>query len=121
MGSLGDDKALHLIGRSSDIINRGGVKVSGSRIEEILKEMPEISEAAACGISGSSGLEEIWIGVVANGSIDVERIKSHLHAHDDIRIAPDEVILLDEIPRGELGKVQKPRLKELLLGIKRGR
>ena len=31
---------------------------------------------------------------------------------------PDEVFILDELPRGELGKVQKYRLKELLLSAK---
>ena len=43
------------------MINRGGVKVSATKIEEILEALPEIKEAAACGVEGASGLEEIWI------------------------------------------------------------
>jgi len=30
------------------------------------------------------------------------------------------VFVVDQIPRGDLGKVQKYRLKELLLGLKKG-
>jgi acyl-coenzyme A synthetase/AMP-(fatty) acid ligase len=120
IGSLDANGVLRLVGRGSDVINRGGVKVSGTRIEEILKAMPEISDAAACGVAGASGLEEIWIAVVANGGVDIDGIKRHLGKHHDIRSTPNEVFVVDRIPRGDLGKVQQHRLKELLLGLKRG-
>ena len=119
IGSLTAEGILRFAGRSSDVINRGGVKVSGSRIEEILRSLPQINEAAACGVVGASGLEEIWIAIEANGSVDIGEIEELLRTHVDIGIAPDEVFVLDEIPRGELGKVQKLRLKELLLSRKR--
>jgi len=120
IGSFDKQGILRLVGRSSDVINRGGVKVSGARIEDILKQMPEIRDAAACGVVGASSLEEIWVAVVGNGAIDIDGIKQHLREHADIGIAPDEVFVVDQIPRGDLGKVQKYRLKELLLGLKRG-
>ncbi len=53
--------------------------------------------------------------MVANGPIGVEAIKQHLAEHDDVKIAADEVLEFDELPRGELGKVQKFRLRELML------
>jgi acyl-CoA synthetase (AMP-forming)/AMP-acid ligase II len=115
VGSLTKDGVLCLSGRSSDVINRGGVKVSGSRIEEILQALPDIKEAAACGVVGPSGLEEIWVAVVANGFFEVDAIKQLLAEHDDVKIAADEVLEFDELPRGELGKVQKFRLRELML------
>ena len=67
-GSLTADGVLCLAGRISDVINRGGVKVSGAKIEKILEELPGISEVAACGVIGSSGMEEIWVAVVADGA-----------------------------------------------------
>ena len=118
IGSLTTEGILRFAGRSSDVINRGGVKVSGNRIEEILRSLPQIKEAAACGIIGPSGLEEIWIAIEANGSVNVGEIEEILRTHVDIGVAPDEVFVLDELPRGELGKVQKLRLKELLLNRK---
>ena len=103
---------------SSNLTPSAIVKVSGNRIEEILRALPQIKEAAACGIIGPSGLEEIWIAVEANGSVNVGEIEEILRTHVDIGVAPDEVFVLDELPRGELGKVQKLRLKELLLNRK---
>lgn len=120
LGSLDNDGTLHVLGRSSDVINRSGFKVSGRRIEEILQALPEIEEAAACGIIGKTGVEELWIGVVPKGAIDVERIKILLSEHNDVQICPDEIIVMDELPRGELGKVQRPLLKDLMLNMKKG-
>jgi acyl-coenzyme A synthetase/AMP-(fatty) acid ligase len=123
IGTLSADGVLRLAGRSSDVINRGGIKVSGTRIEEILRALPQIKEAAACGIPGPSGLEEIWIAVVLNGPADGEQIEQEiekiLRGHVDVGIEPDETFLFDELPVGELGKVQKPRLKELMLARKK--
>jgi acyl-coenzyme A synthetase/AMP-(fatty) acid ligase len=119
LGSLTADGVLRIHGRSSDVINRGGVKVSGARIEQILEGLPQVKEAAACGVLGPSGLEEIWIAIVPDGSVDTEEIKRALREHQDVLIAPDEVFLLDQLPRGELGKVQKFQLKELLLSRKK--
>ena len=120
IGSLTADGVLCLTGRSSDVINRGGFKVSGTKIEEILQALPNIREAAACGVAASSGLEEIWIAVVADGPVDVEQIRRTLREHRDVRVAPDEVLALDALPRGDLGKVQKYRLKEMMLNLKKG-
>jgi len=119
LGMLTADGILRFAGRSSDVINRGGVKVSGTRIEEVLKALPQVKEAAACGIPGPSGLEEIWIAIVPEGPVDVEEIGKILSSHADIGVLPDEVFILDELPRGELGKVQKVRLRELLLSRKK--
>jgi acyl-coenzyme A synthetase/AMP-(fatty) acid ligase len=119
IGVLSTDGVLRLAGRSSDVINRGGLKVSGTRIEEILRALPQIKDAAACGVPGPSGLEEIWIAVVPNGEAETERIEDEigkaLREHVEVGVEPDEVFLFDTLPLGELGKVQKPRLKELML------
>ncbi len=120
VGLLDDDGIIYLVGRTSDVINRGGKKVSGARIEEIVKELPEIRDAAACGVAGPSGLEEIWIAVVAGSGVDIDGVKQHLRRHKDVGIAPDQVFTVDHIPRGDLGKVQQHRLKEQLLALKKG-
>jgi acyl-coenzyme A synthetase/AMP-(fatty) acid ligase len=110
---------LHFSGRANDVINRGGVKISGAKVEEILQSLPNIREAAACGIAGPSGLEEIWVAVVPDGPVDIADIGRILREHTDVGIAPDQVVVLDELPRGELGKVQKYRLRELLVNTKK--
>ena len=46
--------------------------------------------------------------------------KAKVQAHPDVGENLSELFVLPELPRGDLGKVQKPRLKELLLGLRKG-
>lgn len=120
IGRLTENGLLCLIGRYSDVINRGGLKIAASKIEEVLEALPQIKEAAACGMEGSSGLEEIWIAFVLQSSIDPAEIKSHIMGHPDLGFEVDEVIEVPAMPRNDAGKVQKHLLKEALLRLKKG-
>jgi acyl-coenzyme A synthetase/AMP-(fatty) acid ligase len=120
IGRLTENGLLCLAGRYSDVINRGGLKVSATKIEEVLEALPQIKEAAACGVEGASGLEEIWIAVVPQSPVDLVGIRSHIKEHRDLGFDVDEVIEVPTLPRNDVGKVQKHLLKETLLRLKRG-
>jgi acyl-coenzyme A synthetase/AMP-(fatty) acid ligase len=120
IGRLTENGLLCLAGRYSDVINRGGLKIAASKIEEVLEALPQIKEAAACGVQTSSGLEEIWVAVVPQSSIDPAEIKSHIMGHRDLGFDVDEVIEVPAIPRNDAGKAQKHLLKETLLRLKKG-
>ena len=119
IGSMTTDGVLRIQGRAGDLINRGGVKVSGTRIEQIASEFAGVKEAAACGVLGPSGMEEIWVAIVPDGALDIDDLKLKLRDHSDIGIAPDEVFVLNALPRGDLGKVQTYRLREMMLSLKK--
>jgi len=120
IGRVTEHGVLCLAGRHADVINRGGVKVSATRIEEALEALPQIREAAACGVEGGSGLEEIWVAVVSETPFDPAGIKHHLKEHRDVGVMVDEVFELQTLPRNDVGKIQKHTLKETLLSLKRG-
>jgi acyl-coenzyme A synthetase/AMP-(fatty) acid ligase len=120
VGRLTEDGILCLTGRTSDVINIGGVKVSARRIEEVLETMEEVREASACGVEDAVGMERLWAAVVANGPVDGAALKSKAQAHPDIGSNLSELFILPELPRGDAGKVQKPRLKDIMLGLKKG-
>jgi long-chain acyl-CoA synthetase len=120
LGTLNEDRVLCITGRSTDVINSGGIKVSSTRIEEALQSLPLVKEAGACGIVGPNGIEEVWIAVVTEGPVDVAAIKQHLRGHKNVRLEPREVFVVDQIPRGDLGKIQRARLREQLLALKKG-
>jgi acyl-coenzyme A synthetase/AMP-(fatty) acid ligase len=118
-GCLTADGILCLTGRTSDLINLGGVKVSARPIEDILEAMADVREAAACGVEDASGLERVWVAVVANGPVDAAALKAKAQAHPEIGSNLSELFVLPDLPRGELGKVQKHKLKDILLGLKK--
>jgi len=120
IGYITEDGVLCIAGRTTDVINRGGFKISAVKIAGIIETLTSVKEAAACGVEGKSGLEEVWVAVVPNGEIDAAKIKTLVANHDEGGVEVDEVFVVDEIPRGDLGKVQKIRLKDMLLKLKRG-
>jgi acyl-coenzyme A synthetase/AMP-(fatty) acid ligase len=119
VGSLTDTGILCLTGRTSDLINIGGVKLSARHIEEIVEAMEEVREAAACGVQDAASVEQLWVAVVANGTVDSEALKAKVQAHPDVRGHLSELFVVPELPRGDLGKVQKAKLKEMLLGLRK--
>jgi acyl-coenzyme A synthetase/AMP-(fatty) acid ligase len=66
-------------------------------------------------------MEQLWVAVVTKGPIDSEALKGKARAHPDIGENLSELFVLPELPRGDLGKVQKVKLRELLLGLHKGR
>jgi acyl-coenzyme A synthetase/AMP-(fatty) acid ligase len=119
IGRLTDDGVLCVTGRGSDVINSGGVKVSAAKIEEIVQAIPEIRDAAACGILGPTGVEEVWLAVVAAAPVDSEAIGRLLKENREVGLEPAQVFVVDSLPRGDLGKLQRYRLKEQLLALKK--
>ena len=119
IGRFTKDGILCVAGRTVDVINIGGVKVSARRIEEVLETMEGVREAAACGVDDAAGMERLWAAVIANGPVDAAALKAKAQAHPDIGSNLSELFVLPEFPRGDAGKVQKPRLKDIMLGLRK--
>jgi acyl-coenzyme A synthetase/AMP-(fatty) acid ligase len=108
------DGILCVEGRADDVINCGGVKFSGERLDEAVRTYPKVRDAGVCGIRGPSGIEELWIGVAADGVIDVSKMKQWFELNNK-PIIVGRILMLDNIPRNALGKLQRHLLKEALI------
>jgi 2,3-dihydroxybenzoate-AMP ligase len=110
---------LCVAGRSGDVINRGGNKMSAAVIEEILISQPGVKDGGACGIMGESGINELWIGVVPEATIDIDKLKQNLESDERFNTRVDEILVLDSVPRNELGKIKRHELRDTLLAAKK--
>jgi acyl-coenzyme A synthetase/AMP-(fatty) acid ligase len=79
---------------------------------------PGVKEAATCAVRDRSGIDVVWIGIVAEGELDQAAIMTFLAESGEFPIEPREILSIDEVPRNDLGKIQRHKLKELLLGLK---
>jgi acyl-coenzyme A synthetase/AMP-(fatty) acid ligase len=113
-GSLTADGVLCITGRADDVINCGGVKVSGTILDDAVRGYPGVKDAAVCGVRGPSGIEEIWIGLVSEGTVDVAGLKKWVEASQE-SVVVGKVFMLDKIPRNALGKLQRHLLKNGLV------
>jgi acyl-coenzyme A synthetase/AMP-(fatty) acid ligase len=117
VGWLTEDGVLCIAGRKGDVVNRGGVKLSVTDFENFLRSCPGVNDAGVCTLMGASGIDEIWIGLVLEPSVDIGSLRQSIEGNTDFGRNLDKLFVVEAIPRGALGKIQREELKKLLQGI----
>ena len=113
MGLLAPDGHLHLAGRSSEIINAGGVKLDPSRIDAALQASGLVDDVAAFAHSGPRAPNGFSIAVVPSPSFDTAALE-RIVAAQARGLVPDYVIQVTSIPRGPTGKIRRFELTRRL-------
>ena len=112
-GMLDENGYLTITGRLKELINRSGEKISPREIDEVLLDHPAVDEAVAFGVAHQTHGEEASAAVVLKG----EATPQELIAFCKTRLAdfkvPRVIHVMDEIPRGPTGKIQRRALTEL--------
>jgi malonyl-CoA/methylmalonyl-CoA synthetase len=119
--SRDDDGYVRILGRTSvDILKSGGYKLSALEIEEVLREHPGVADVAVVGLPDETWGERVVACVIARKEVSPSCSSDSVRAFARERLAPykvpREVVVMDELPRNAIGKVQKPSLTKLLLG-----
>jgi acyl-coenzyme A synthetase/AMP-(fatty) acid ligase len=118
IGLVTANGALCIRGRGDDVINCGGLKVSAGSLDEVLLKCSGVRDAAVCGVKGESGMEELWVGVVPAAGFAVDQLQRELELDakfsEILKGVGAEVIVIDQIPRNQLGKIQRRELREKL-------
>ena len=114
IGSLDGDGFLTLHGREQDLINRGGEKVSPLEIDHALLRHPEVAEAAAFAIPHRRLGEDIAAAVVLRKGARVTPmdLREFLSSQLALFKVPRRIVLVDHLPKGVTGKIQRQRLAE---------
>jgi acyl-CoA synthetase (AMP-forming)/AMP-acid ligase II len=108
-GAFDGDGYLSLTGRLKEIINRGGEKISPLEVDAVLLTHPAIGQVVAFSIPHSKLGEDLGVAVVAREgeSVTEKDVKDFAAARlADFKV-PRTVVILDEIPKGATGKVQR--------------
>jgi acyl-CoA synthetase (AMP-forming)/AMP-acid ligase II/acyl carrier protein len=112
LGQLDSDGFLTLTGRSKDVINRGGEKISPLEIERVALELPSVSEAACYPVPHPTLGEQVGLSVVpatgtAGATVSEAEVLNHLRSHLAEYKLPRRVAVLDQFPRLGSGKVDR--------------
>ncbi len=113
-GTVDEDGYLRLTGRIKELINRGGEKISPLEVDDILLRHPAVAEALAFAVPHKSLGEDIHAAVV----LKAEASEKELLAHCSTMLAnfkvPKQIHILDQLPRGATGKLQRLAMAKLL-------
>jgi len=117
IGRFDEDGFLTLVDRRKDMIISGGFNLYPSDLEAVLRQHPDVADAAVAGVPSERWGETpaAWIVVRAGARIDAESLRTWVNE----RVGKTQRIaflqLVDELPRSAIGKVLKRELRERFL------
>lgn len=105
---------LYIQGRASmDIIKSGGEKISALEIEREILGLPEIDECSVIGIPSEEWGEEVTAVVKLSKGVDIYEVQDLKKGLKGVLAGwkiPKRLIVVDAIPRNQMGKVNKKNL-----------
>jgi amino acid adenylation domain-containing protein len=115
-GYLDGEGYLFLTGRLKEIINRGGEKISPREVDEALQGHPAVAQAVAFAVPDPRLGEQVAAAVVLreHAAATEREIREFAAGRlADFKV-PRRVLVVEELPKGPTGKVQRLGLAEKL-------
>jgi malonyl-CoA/methylmalonyl-CoA synthetase len=114
LGKIDDKGYVHILGRGKDLVISGGFNVYPKEIESEIDAIPGVIESAVIGVPHADFGEGVTAVVVCDKSarIDESSVLKALEGRLAKFKMPKRVIVVDELPRNAMGKVQKNILRE---------
>jgi fatty-acyl-CoA synthase len=112
------DGTVHLLGRGSVVINTGGEKVYPEEVEEVIKRLPEVADAACVGVPDDRFGERVGalVELVPGAQLDPTAVADAVRAELAAYKVPRMVRMVATIGRSPAGKVDYPALARIAAG-----
>lgn len=113
LGRVDEDGYVHIVGRGKDLIISGGFNIYPKELETLLDDQPGVLESAVIGVPHPDfGETPVGLLVAEPGATpDLDAIMARAQAELARFKHPRKLIVLDELPRNTMGKVQKNALR----------
>jgi malonyl-CoA/methylmalonyl-CoA synthetase len=119
LGRIDGDGYVHIVGRAKDLVISGGYNVYPKEVETELNALPGVLESAVFGVPHpdfGEGVTAVVVpqlqAVLSEGDI-IHSLQARLARYK----VPKRVLLIDELPRNTMGKVQKNVLRSVYASL----
>ena len=114
MGRVSADGYVTISGRAKDLVITGGFNVYPKEVELLIDAMPGVLESAVFGVPHPDFGEAVTAAVVAKPGalLDEAAMIATLRQHLAAFKCPKRIIIVPELPRNAMGKMQKAKLRE---------
>ena len=114
LATMDDEGYINIVGRSKDMVIRGGENVYPREVEEFLYSHPDIADVQVIGVPDERYGEELmaWIILRPGAELDRDAVREFCSGKIAHYKIPRYVKLVDEFPMTVTGKVQKFRMRE---------
>jgi malonyl-CoA/methylmalonyl-CoA synthetase len=113
LGRIDRDGYVHIVGRAKDLVISGGFNVYPKEVESELDALPGVLESAVFGVPHPDFGEGVTAAVVSRAGAVLS--EAQIIAAIKARLArykiPKRILIVDELPRNTMGKVQKNALR----------
>jgi len=118
LGRRDADGFYFVTGRLKELIIKGGENIAPREVDEVLLRHPAVLEAAAFGVPCERYGQDVMAAVVARPGVgcDADAVRAFCIEELGRYKAPRAVVVVDELPKGPSGKVQRLQLAERLAG-----
>jgi fatty-acyl-CoA synthase len=108
---------VHIVDRRKDMVISGGFNIYPREIEDVLHEHPAVRSAAVVGLPHEKWGEAVCAVVVLQeaATADESELTAYVKARKGRLLAPKRLVFWNEIPLTNLGKVDKKRIRNLLI------
>ena len=111
---------LTLVGRTKQMINRGGESISPLEIQNVIHSHPLVAEAAVFSVPHPTLGENVAAAIVLHpdSELSQEALQKYLGERLSSQKVPYRIIELKEFPMNNIGKVQNAQLAELFVNMR---
>jgi long-chain acyl-CoA synthetase len=83
----------------------------------VLLSHPDITASAVVGIRRPSGTEDVSAAVVVRegATVDTEQLRDYCRTRLTAYKVPKKIVVLDELPRSLVGKVERRKVRDILV------
>ncbi|WP_424971805.1 non-ribosomal peptide synthetase [Dinoroseobacter sp. S76] len=113
LGYFDEDGFLFLTGRAKELINRGGEKISPNEVDDVLTAHPGVRQAASFALPHTRLGEDIHCAVTRAPDGDIADLRAFLATRLAPHKIPRQIIVLDDLPKTPVGKIDRQRLAAL--------
>lgn len=113
-----DHDSIVMADRRKEMINASGFNVYPSQVEDAVRTMPGVRDVAVVGIPAGASDESVVAAIVleAGASITLEDVRTWAEKSLAHYALPRQLVVVSELPRSQIGKVVRRRVREDILG-----
>jgi len=113
LATIDNDGYVTIVGRNKDLIISGGYNIYPKEIEQVLDDQPGVIESAVIGVPHKDFGETVVAVLVAeSNTLDLTEVQNAVEETLARYKHPKKLIVVDELPRNTMGKVQKNLLRD---------
>ncbi len=114
---MDDDGFCTIVDRIKELIITGGFNVYPSEVEDVLCQVPGVTDAAVVGLPAADGGEQVVAAVVLEPgfALDEEAVRTTCKERLTPYKVPRQVFVFDELPHSMIGKVLRRQVRDQLL------